>query len=302
MNHEIDIRNVQASRRDIRGDEHGEAVITESLKRTLALSLSDVTVKDFRRDASTESRGELVSGALGLRKANRLFVLCVHGDEIHDDGRAVRVRHSARHEINRVRDALLVVTDEINHGVLRGQKLLGNLLDPARHGGGEEKRLSRLWAVLKNSFDILFKPNVEHLIRFIENDKFDITEEEAAALHEIHDAPRGSDDNVDASTKLPFLGADGRPAVHTQRVQRRRGEKDFILNLLGQLSRRREHDASRVSRCAASISQQPFNHRQRKRQRLPRTRSRPSDHVTTIQRRFQHRLLNRKQRIHTAFT
>ena len=137
VNDQIDVRNVQSARRDVGGDENRETVIAESLQGSFALRLRDVAVKHLRRDASTESRGEFIRRALRLREANSLFILGVHGDEIHHDGGSVRVGHGARHQIDRIRDFLLGITDQINHDVLRREEPFSDSFHPARHGGGE---------------------------------------------------------------------------------------------------------------------------------------------------------------------
>ena len=176
------------------------------------------------------------------------------------------MRHGARHQINRVRDFLLGVTDQINHDVPGFQELLRDLLHPARHRRREQKRLAALRAVLQNRLHVFLEPDVQHLIRLVEHHKFDFAQIQASSVHQILHPTRGTDDDVDPSTKFTLLLTDGRPPVHAHRLQRRRGDANFVLNLLRQLSRRRQHDAFRISRPSArSIRQQSLNHRQRER-------------------------------------
>ena len=85
VNDQVDVGNVQAASGDVGGNEHAEAVVTESLEGALALRLSDVAVENFRCHATTERGGEFIGRALGLREANSLLILGVHRDEVHDD-------------------------------------------------------------------------------------------------------------------------------------------------------------------------------------------------------------------------
>ena len=133
VNHQVDVRNIQTAGGDVGGDEHRKPVIAESLKRALSLRLSNVTVKHFRCDAATQSGGELIRRALGLRETNSLLILGVYGDEVHDDARAVGVRHRARHQVNSIRKLLLGIANQVHNHVARLQELLRDLLHPARH-------------------------------------------------------------------------------------------------------------------------------------------------------------------------
>ena len=87
------------------------------------------------------------------------------------------------------------------------------------HGGREEQCLTLLWQQLVNTLQRMDETKVHHLVRFIEDEDFDVLECYRALLDQIDQTARCRDQNIHAASKTFFLAENGhaaKDAIHLQ--------------------------------------------------------------------------------------
>ena len=87
------------------------------------------------------------------------------------------------------------------------------------HGGREEQCLTLLWQQLVNTLQRMDETQVHHLVRFIENEDFDVLECHRALLDQIDQTARCRNENINAASKALFLAENGhaaKDAIHLQ--------------------------------------------------------------------------------------
>ena len=113
------------------------------------------------------------------------------------------------------------------------------------HGGGEEQRLPRRRRRHRrdDAPDVGPEPHVHHAVRLVEHEQLDAAQIGILLSHVIDQAARRRDDDVDARFERALLRAHLDAAVDGGARDGRviRQPVDFVLDLHGQLARRREH-------------------------------------------------------------
>ena len=86
------------------------------------------------------------------------------------------------------------------------------------------------------------QPQREHLIRFIQNDHFQLREIERSLFYMIPHPARGTDDNLNSLLQLVFLTFHRLPAnqPYTRQTSEQTEILDFLSDLISQLTRRSE--------------------------------------------------------------
>ena len=158
---------------------------------------------------------------------------------------------------------------------------LGELRDRRRHGRREERRLTPIRAGAKDLLDILDEAEVEHLVRFVQDDVADGREDDDVAGDQVLHPPDGRDDDLGAGAKARRLLRDGLAAedgddldVHVLRVRAKR-----LCDLDAELARRREDDGLELLRFWVQVLEE----RQAERRRLARSGLRLADHVVAVE-------------------
>ena len=94
----------------------------------------------------------------------------------------------------------------------------GEVGDPRRHGGREERRLPLGRGLLQDPLDVLDEAHVEHLVGLVEDEEADVVEVERAAAHVVHDAAGRADHDLDAALQAAELPLVRLAAVDRQRL------------------------------------------------------------------------------------
>jgi hypothetical protein len=169
-------------------------------------------------------------------------------------------------------------------GVL--QDLGRELCHVRRHGGGEQQCLALLGDRRHDAAHVLDEAHVEHAIGFVEHEEADMSETGMALLHQVEQAARRGDQDVDAAIERLDLAAEAQPADHHAEAQaeatpvgvERTGDLD------GKLARRRQHQRARaLGLGAAVLGGEVLEHRQREGRGLAGAGLGDAQHVAALQ-------------------
>src|SRR5664280_55074 len=236
--------DVDAARRDVRGDEDLELPVLEPGERLRALRLAAVAVDALARDAvSRELVREAVRAVLRAREGED--ALEVAALEQREEQPELQV---LRNGVDRLRDAdggQRLPLDVDGHGVL--QQLFRKLRDRGRHRGREEERLAALGKVPEDAADIGQEAHVEHPVRLVEDEDFEAGQLRVAEAEMVEEAPGRRDDHVDAAPKRVLLGAHAHAAEDSRAGERRvdRERLEVLVDLRRQFARRGEDERAR---------------------------------------------------------
>ena len=239
------VLDVESARGDVGGDEQIGGVGAELLHDAIALLLTETTVQCLGAIATAVERfGQLVD--FGPRAAE------------HDGGRRVLdVEHAAkRRDLVRPADDVRnlphprrgagrhdLAVDADAHRFL--QMRFGELRDPRRERGREERRLTIGRSGLQDGLEILGEAHVEHLVRLVEHDDLHRIEAQRLAADVIERTAGRGDDHVDAALQHAQLVLHRRAAIDRQRAHSER--LPVLVHRLGDLHRQlaRGHEDQR---------------------------------------------------------
>ena len=240
--------DIEATRRDVGGDEHLHLAGHEVLECTNARVLALVAVDRVRVDAvALQLRGEAVGAVLGLAEHQHLRPV-VAADEMRQHlALAVGV------------DQVHVLRDELGGRVApRDFDGLGILLELRRELAdllGESRREEQVLPLRRQEredlADVVDEAHVEHAIGFIEHQDLDLAQINRLLLHVVEQAAGRGDEDVDPAAQGVDLRIDTDPAVDGDRLQLHvlAVRAHAVLDLRAQLARWRDHQAAdRVAR------------------------------------------------------
>ena len=221
----LDVVHVDAARGHVGGDEEFEAGLAELVHHAVALGLVHVAVQTFGGVAlRVQVFDEFVHHALGVAEDDAELEV-VNVDEAGEDFDFPAAVHL---EVD-----LLDGGD--GHGrllhadVLRGLGVaLDEVADGPRHGGAEEDGLARGGRGLEDVLDVVAEAHVQHDVGLVEDEHLELVEAQGAALHVVHDAAGGADDNLRALAEADELAVVGLAAVDGQGVDAALKEGEFV--------------------------------------------------------------------------
>ena len=82
-------------------------------------------------------------------------------------------------------------------------------LDRGRHGGREEKRLAFRRELGDDALDFVHEAEIEHPVGFVEDEDFDLVEDDVLRAFEVLQAARRGDENIDAALRARESAARG---------------------------------------------------------------------------------------------
>ena len=244
-----DVRNIQTSRRDVRGDEDGRLTRSEGFQRRLALLLRAIAV-DARRGLTV-----LVQEILELVRTSLRFdenqSQTRHGfDQIEKHIALFVVRSHALDGLRDQRVRRADATDREKDVIV--QEVRSHSLDFPRERCGEQHRLtlatSRHVALVDDLSNLRLETHVQHAIRLVEREILNSAQRDLSAIDEIDQTTRRGDENVAPA----FHGAE---LFHRRSatVDDARGDAGlvrelprFFVNLARQFARRRKHERERI--------------------------------------------------------
>ena len=176
---------------------------------------------------------------------------------------------------------------------------LGKGRNFAGHGRRKHHRAAGGGGRAQNIFQILAEPQIQHLVRFVQNSDAQAAQVQRIAHHMVLKPPRRADHDMRAPVQIAPLG----PHIHAADATGKRGPGrgikpfQFAVHLQGQFARRRNDQCQGGSGGPKPVDpiQQPLRHGQPERHRLARAGLRRHQHIRPVQCRVQTGLLHRGQ-------
>ncbi len=137
------------------------------------------------------------------------------------------------------------------------QEGFGDAADFRRHRRREEQRLPRERHQLADPFDVGNEAHVQHAVGFVDDEQFDASEEETAALGMVEQPARGCDQHVDAARQFGVLVAE-RDAADQKRDVEFLADPVFVeilFDLRGKFAGRFEDQGARHACPGAALFQ-----------------------------------------------
>ena len=210
-----DVLDIDASGRDIGGDQDVDLAGPEGAQCLLAGALSEVAVQGGGGETALgEVIGHLGGGALGAAEDDRQAASAGLEDAREHLGLVHRVR--AIDELADRLDRLAGVTLGLRHGadVRRlGHVAAGQRHDGTGHGRREEHRVTVRRGHRQDLLDIGKEAQVQHLVGLVEDDGAGTGEVQVALLGQVDEASGCADDHLDAALQGVDLRLEGAPAV-----------------------------------------------------------------------------------------
>ncbi|CRH92330.1 Uncharacterised protein [Chlamydia trachomatis] len=168
-----DTGNIQATRCNVRCYQYIKISIFEVAENTEAFVLVQVTMDTFRTEATDfQTTCQFVHTAFCTTKNDSQFWL-VH---IHETCHGVKFFTFTHTNIVLVYQVCRQFLSS-NFNMLRlFHKLNPDTFNRIWHRCREEQRLTAFWHTADNSFDVFQEAHVEHFIRFIQNQGFDMVQ------------------------------------------------------------------------------------------------------------------------------
>ena len=200
LDHEVDVVDVDAAGRDIRGDEHVDPAARELLQVARAARLVEVAVQRDRTDAVVlEVVGEVLGERAGAGEDEGLAVAV---RELGDDVALLVVADDEHPVLDASRR--LVLAGDLVHGRV-DEELVDERGDALVEGRREEQLLAALGGVPEDALHRLEEPEVAHVVGLVDHRDDDLGEVEATLLDEVLDAAGGADHDVDAALERADL-------------------------------------------------------------------------------------------------
>ena len=238
-----DVVDVDAASSDVCRDDDVDLAIRQALDDCLAGGLAQVAVDRVGGEAArVEVAGELGGPCASAREDEGRVELLGHQDLAERVGLLIRRDlDPALIDVRRGQSfGLDVHADRIVEVGLR------DAADVIGHRRREERDLARGWRDAEDVLDVFDEAHLEHLVCFVEDQHLELGEVERAALDVVEHAPRCPDDDRRAGLEPAELLAVPDPSVDGQDLERQElGERvERGRDLLGELARRREHEAA----------------------------------------------------------
>ena len=230
-----DVVDVDASGRDVGGDEDVDLAVAEGSQRLLARALAEVSVERAGGEAPLgQLFGEACGGSFRPREDDRqaaAFCLEDAGEDLGFVEGVAAVDHLA-HRFDRhagVRGVRRADVRGPRHVPPRHRD------DGPRHRRGKKHRVAVGGRGGQDFLDVLEEAQIEHFVGLVEDDGANVGQVEESMFHQIDEPAGGSHDDLCALFQSLLLGLVGAPTVHLDDAQAPpgRGGAQLFGHLLG---------------------------------------------------------------------
>ena len=203
-------RHVDAAPDDVRRDENFRLFLTEVRHNAVALRLRQVAVNRVdARETRFQTAADHIDATLRSAENDRLTRV-LQFEQLHQ-----------RVELAPLVDRQVKLLDRVGGNVLLAEVVRFRvahirLRQPNDRRGerrAEEERLPRTRRHSQNPLDVRAEPDVQHTVGFVENDPTRFTERKRAAVRQVDDSARRSDENIATASQFFDLRRDRLPAV-----------------------------------------------------------------------------------------
>ena len=202
VNHQTEIRQIDAARCDVGGNADPCAPVAKGLKRLGAFVLGQLA-------------GQRDHGESAFEKGGLQMVDCVARVAEHDGGRRFEESQHVDHGMLDIarRDTDRLVFDvgvaAVTAGHFDAESILLVLLrhrdDGARQGCREQQRAACVGRGLEDEFHVLAKAEIEHLVGLVQHNGFQLGDVEALAADVIAQPSRRADHDMRAGLEFALL-------------------------------------------------------------------------------------------------
>ena len=175
------------------------------------------------------------------------------------------------------------------------QVAFGHAPNRRRHRRREKCGYPTLGNLGGDFLNVLGESHSEHFVGLVEHEIAHCVQTKGAAVHEVHNAPRGADHHLRPAFERPELGEIGGPAVHGGDVDParfRRKRLDCLRSLHRQLARRGENEGLDLALVGVDMGEEGKGEGRR----FARSRLGDADDVFSPQKNRDGRGLNRRGR------
>ncbi len=250
VDHERQLVDVDSACGDVGRNKNGNFPVLEIGERARARVLALVAVDRCGAQAVlVEEFDQLVGAVLGAAEHQRLAA-AVAAEQFEQQVALLR-RVDRMHAMRDRRDDA-VARGNLHFGRI-AHELARERLDLIGERGREQQRLAILLRQrVEDALHLRQEAHVEHAVGLVENEDLDARDVGRAPFEMIDQAARRGDDDVDAAAQRVDL------RLHADAAEDRRGEHaqmlgvgaDVLVNLRGELARRREDEHARAALAA----------------------------------------------------
>ena len=187
VEHRANVLHVDAAGGHIGGDQHAQTPHFEVAHHARADGLAHLAVQTGGGKACLRQVfHQLIHHAAGVAEHHRAplpVALQQQVERLH----LLRLRDVVEELLDGVQRALPAVD---RHQLWIALEILRQRQDRGRHRGGEQQRLALLGRGGEDFADVIYKAHVEHLVSLVQHHGFQLVQQQRAAPHVIHDAPR----------------------------------------------------------------------------------------------------------------
>ena len=273
MDHEIQTRQVDATRGDIGGHADPRAPVPERLQGLIALALTQFARQGDDREAAFQEMGLMVPHRLPGVAENQGRRRLEKAEDVHD-----HERDFARHDAKRA--ILNVGVAPLGRSYLKPDRVAlicaGQRDDRLRQGRGKKKCPALGPDRRENELEILAEPQVKHLVGLVQNEGPKRRQDQMAALDVVAQPPGRAHHDMSA-LRQQFLLAPRIHAAHARdnlRARERVKPCQLALDLQSEFASRR-HDKRQRKRGrfeSVVVAQQVVGDREPERDGLARAR------------------------------
>ncbi|MNE07874.1 hypothetical protein D3C80_1005110 [compost metagenome] len=195
VDHQAQVRQVQATRGHVGGDADAGAAIAQRLQRLVALALAHLARQGHRGEAPLQQRGLQVAHRIP-RRAEHQHPRRLEIAQDVDHGALDLVRRDAHGAVFDVVVRLAAVDGVDAHGV--ALIALGHHGDVAGDGGREQQGATLGRRLVEDVFQVLAETHVQHLVGFIQHDDAGGRQVQRPAVDVVLQAARRADHDVGA--------------------------------------------------------------------------------------------------------
>ena len=263
VDHELDVVDVNATRRDIRRHEHPSLTGRKRSQIAIALHLREVAVQIHRRYTGIRQLlGELLGVVL---RAHEQDAAAGSGCEALDEQALGLHRVDLEHVMGHGCHVRCRLVHGVQHLIV--EVLLDETINAVVEGGAEQHALPVVRCLVHDAGDDRKETEVGHVVGLVEHGDFDRIQRDEALLHEVFEATGAGNDNVDTTLEgrnLALLGyaAEDRGDLNAVcRSERLHGRGDLGCELAG----RSEDEAERPPRAtlaSGELAAETSDHRQ----------------------------------------
>ena len=202
VDHMADSLHIESTGCYVGSDNDLDPMVLQAIDHPLALALRDFPMQ--RSDAKTtfpQVVGQRFAGHFGADE-NQHSIGRLRFQQSGQHGRTILVGDHHVALAHRIGGGRLLSDFDVS-GIL--EMLTGDPPDRFRHRRRKQSGLMASRSLIQDPFDVIGESHFQHFVGFIEHQALEGVEHQRASPHVVHDATRGTNDDLGAAIQLPKL-------------------------------------------------------------------------------------------------